>query len=291
MNAPIHPLAWRSWAKTAGSDASAPVHLDGAIIQCWRQSSSQMDQPPLDHHYIAFHLGGPKRVIRSGAGRNIARDIAPHSCTTVEAGSTYAWSTIGPVEFAHLYIDPGHFARTVAENGGGEPARISFAERIGAFDPLLSRLLTAIVGNRASDDIAQAAQEACLDAALMRLYEQASVTGEDERRMRMTPRTLARVRDYIEAHLQDPIRLQDLAELAGYSRFHFARAFRATTGLPPYSFILRERAALACRLLEQTDMPVKAVAKASGFTTHALFASRFRQLTGVAPSMYRGLRR
>jgi AraC-like DNA-binding protein len=48
---------------------------------------------------------------------------------------------------------------------------------------------------------------------------------------------------------------------------------------------------MACRLLEEEQLPVQAVASASGFASHPQFTSRFRQLTGISPSAYRKVMR
>jgi AraC family transcriptional regulator len=287
----LHPLAWRSWATSARSTASAPFALPGAIIQRWSGSARHMDQPPLDHHYIVLHLGGAKRVTRNGARQQLVREIADRAFTTVEAGNAYRWSTEGPIAFAHLYVEPARFARTVAENTGRDPARVQFHECFGERDPLLSSLAHAMVLGSEGDDLALMEREAQLDAVLLRLYERSSQIAEDERPLMIPPAGIQRVRDFVTANLRNVITLDELAALTGYSRFHFARGFRAATGLPPYAYITRERIALACRLLEAGELPVHAVAAAAGFTSHPLFASRFRQVTGLSPSAYRRVAR
>ena len=52
----------------------------------------------------------------------------------------------------------------------------------------------------------------------------------------------ARVQEYIDLHIEEPIRLQDLAKVAGLSRMHFAAQFRAYTGISPCEFVTMQRA-------------------------------------------------
>jgi AraC family transcriptional regulator len=287
----VHPLAWRDWALPERSISSAPRAIRGAIVQRWERSARRMVQPPLDHHYLVVHLGGDKRITRRRRTQTLVRDVADQAMSAVEAGSSYSWLTEGPIAFGHIYVEPGYFAQTIAEQFDCDPAKVELHEVFGEFDPLLSRLLTALVRASEGDDLTQMQQELQLEAALHRLWErQVAATAKDNKIM-ISPSTVARVKAFIGENLDHPIALDDLAGMAGYSRFHFARGFRAATGLPPYAYILRARIALACRLLGEAHLPVGEVGSAAGFASHPQFASRFRQLTGISPSAYRRIMR
>lgn len=283
----LHPLSWRDWARPHRSYSSEPRQVGGAIIQRWERSSPKMNQPALDHHYIVVHLGGPKRVTRRRRTHKLVRDLAPLAMSTIEAGSSYRWATEGPVAFGHIYLTPEYFAQTIGEQFDLDPAKVRMEEVLGEFDPLLGQLLHALVRAVDTDDIAAMEQEAQLEVTLHRLFERQAARSQPERKILISPSSVARVKDYIGDNLRDQITLDDLAGLAGYSRFHFARGFKAATGMPPYAFILRARIALACRLLEEDQLSVQAVGSEAGFASHPQFASRFRQLTGLTPSGFR----
>ena len=287
----LHPLAWRDWATPARSVSSAPRQIRGAIIQRWEKSARRMVQPPLDHHYLVVHMGGPKRITRRRRTEMLVRHVEDRALSAIEAGSSYSWMTEGPIAFGHIYLEPGYYAQTIAEQFDCDPAKVQLEEVFGEFDPLMSRLLTALVRAAEHDDLAVMEQECQLEAALHRLFERQSASTAKDNKIIISPASVARVRDYIGANLREPIALDDLAGLAGYSRFHFARGFRAATGLPPYAYILRARIALACRLLDEARLPLQAVGDAAGFASHPQFASRFRQLTGISPSAYRKIMR
>lgn len=287
----VHPFAWRDWANTPETISTAPRVLPGTIIQRWTGSASEMRQPPLDHHSIAVHLGGPKRVTRRGAMGSLVEDIKTYAFTTIEAGTNYHWSTEGPIAFAHVYLEPGFYANEIGTALDRDPATVRYHEQVGVFDPLISRLLVTVVSAAERDDVATMALETQIQTLVVRMCEKHMNLPSSDARLLLAPRAIARVRDYVAAHLNHPITLDDLAEQAGYSRYHFARGFRAATGMPPYAYIVRERIALACQLLGERDLPVAAVAAATGFASHAQFSSRFRQMTGLAPSAFRELLR
>ena len=54
-------------------------------------------------------------------------------------------------------------------------------------------------------------------------------------------RALQRVRQYVEAHLNEKISVQSLANIAGLSMYHFARAFKQSEGVTPHSYVLERR--------------------------------------------------
>jgi AraC family transcriptional regulator len=67
----------------------------------------------------------------------------------------------------------------------------------------------------------------------------------------------------------------------------FARRFRATTGHPPYRYVLRRRVERAAALLRATDTSISEVALATGFSSQSHFTSAFKQPIGTTPSAYR----
>ena len=106
-------------------------------------------------------------------------------------------------------------------------------------------------------------------------------------RVAISPFKLRRVVDHIESNLDSKITVQELAELAGLSTAHFARAFRQATGEAPHHFILTRRIARVRALLRDPDLNLATVSFRAGFSSHAHMTSVFRRLTGLAPAAYR----
>lgn len=297
----IRPEQWRDWARSAPmtrySGAMAfdeathfpePAYLDRASLQSWSDTNPDMRQPALDHHLIILHQGGPKRIERTGGGARRIVDALDGASTTVESGSIYRWQTQGPIAFAHLYIAPDRFADMVAENFDRDPRSVGFAEAIGRPDPHVARLFELMLASRGQPEWETVA-EFYLDALLIRLAT-TSTNGAAFRmpsKLTLTRPTISRVRDYMRGNLAERISLSDLAQIAGYSRYHFVRAFRESTGLPPYAFLLNERLRAAKHLLQHSDAPIAEIAQKSGFATHAHFSARFRERMGVTPAEYR----
>jgi transcriptional regulator GlxA family with amidase domain len=92
---------------------------------------------------------------------------------------------------------------------------------------------------------------------------------------------------WLQAHLQQPVTVTDLAERAAMSSRTFARRFLASTGTTPLQWILAERIRLAQRLLETTGLPVDAIAHQSGFGTADNLRKHFSRAVRTTPQSYR----
>jgi AraC family transcriptional regulator len=100
-------------------------------------------------------------------------------------------------------------------------------------------------------------------------------------------RRLRRVLDYIEAHYAEDIRLNILAGVAGLSTHYFSGAFRASTGLPPYRYLIDRRLEIAKELLLTTNLSVYDIAFDVGFKNHSHFTVNFRRMFDMTPSRFR----
>ena len=106
-------------------------------------------------------------------------------------------------------------------------------------------------------------------------------------RERLTNHGLRRIRDYVESGLAGDLDVQAMADVAGLSAAHFARAFAATVRMTPFRYVMSRRLARARELLERTDRSALDIALDCGFKTPSHFASVFRREYGVTPRTIR----
>lgn len=100
-------------------------------------------------------------------------------------------------------------------------------------------------------------------------------------------RGIARVIDCIESGIEQDLRLNSLAEIAGMSVYHFARRFRETVGITPHAYVLSRRIARGRAILSRSEGSLAQVAVACGFSSQAHFTTAFRRRFGVTPGEYR----
>jgi AraC family transcriptional regulator len=98
---------------------------------------------------------------------------------------------------------------------------------------------------------------------------------------------LERVRDYIEAHLDDPLTLADLAGVACLSPHHFSRSFKQAVWVGPQRYVMQRRIERAKTLMRRTNQPLALIAQEVGFSDQSHLTSLFRRETGMTPGRYR----
>jgi AraC family transcriptional regulator len=99
---------------------------------------------------------------------------------------------------------------------------------------------------------------------------------------------LRAVLEYIEEHLDAGPSLEQLAAVARLSPYHFARQFKAATGLPPHQYVILRRVERAKQLLQAgTGLSLADVAARAGFSDQSQFSHHFKRLVGVAPGQFR----
>jgi AraC-like DNA-binding protein len=93
--------------------------------------------------------------------------------------------------------------------------------------------------------------------------------------------------DYLQENLSQKVDLDALASHVGLSRFHFARAFKKTFGVPPCRYLMQLRITKATGLLRDTRTPITELALDLGFPTSAEFARAFRHAMNCTPREFR----
>ncbi|WP_026735834.1 helix-turn-helix transcriptional regulator [Fischerella sp. PCC 9605] len=95
--------------------------------------------------------------------------------------------------------------------------------------------------------------------------------------------------EYINVHLDQDIKLADLAGTVGMSQYYFVRLFKQSMGIAPYQYVIQQRVERAKQLLKQGKVTITDIALQCGFANQSHFTKHFRQLTGVTPKTYQQL--
>ena len=98
---------------------------------------------------------------------------------------------------------------------------------------------------------------------------------------------MRRVRDRMDREFDQPLDLETLARGAAMSAGHLSREFRRVYGESPYAYLMTRRIERAMTLLRRGDLSVTEVCFAVGFSSLGTFSTRFAELVGVPPSVYR----
>ncbi|WP_435925445.1 AraC family transcriptional regulator [Paenibacillus sp. DYY-L-2] len=100
---------------------------------------------------------------------------------------------------------------------------------------------------------------------------------------------LIQVCNYMNEHCTEDIQVEELADLAGFSKFHFMRLFKQFMGMSYYSYLNQHRIMHAEKLLIDPNLSVMEVAMSSGFGSLATFNRVFKNYKKCTPSEYKAL--
>ncbi|WP_342650605.1 AraC family transcriptional regulator [Pseudomonas sp. REB1044] len=258
---------------------------EGLAVALWNNRDDTRDYQAPSHHtlscYIADGTGTYRRQRPADKG-------APGKLCIMPAGHESNWVIDGSIRLAHLYISDERFALGCLRLLDREPRQMQLHEAIFIDEPqqaLRFRQLIDLGWDEPGERLlASSLAHAIVDHAVL---GQVGLRQGLRLKGGLAPHQRRQLTDYIEAHLDQPLALADLAQRCNLSEYHFARMFRESFGLPPHQYLLARRLELACRLLRQGDLPLGQVALLCGFASASHFSNRFRQALGATPGAYR----
>jgi AraC family transcriptional regulator len=192
---------------------------------------------------------------------------------------------------AHLYLPTALFDRLKDDfNLPDAPANsIRLADGIGddVIDQIGCSILSELTNETVASRVYVEAASLTLAARLLQKHcdsgacapRESSAYGLDQRRLR-------HVLDYVSANISEEITLESLAEIAGYSAFHFSRKFTLAMGISPGRYISYRRLETAMAELAAGKLPLAEIALNAQFSSQASFTRAFHRATGTTPKAY-----
>jgi AraC family transcriptional regulator len=98
---------------------------------------------------------------------------------------------------------------------------------------------------------------------------------------------LQQVIDYMQAHLDQSLGLNELANVLGMNSHYFWKQLKQSMGMPPHQYLIQCRVDRAKQLLKQKNLPLTEIAAQCGFADQSHLNRHFRKRLGMAPSTYR----
>jgi len=236
-----------------------------------------------DTHYLAIHdielLDG--ETVVEGLPRDRTRDLRGTVTYVPRGGKISGWSVLAPRvnSFTTVFFDPAKLREEIGVRyRQAEPKPLLYARNTGLENTLMT--MQRLLQQSEPDDLY--AETICMAAALEVLQ-----CSPDIPRGHLSKRQTKLVLDYITANLARNINISEIASVADLSRFHFARAFKCTTGKSPYNYILSQRIERSIALLSSGKSSVEDVARGVGFRSAAQFRRAFFNATGSTPQAFR----
>lgn len=274
---PVASTPWR------GVAARIRVHKDLHV--------AAFVQPGLE---VAVALRGMAIVTYRAGGRLVELVARPGMVWIFPKGLQvdFLRSREGEVEMIHLHLPCDLLRAHVAAACPSASPGSAIAHVAGIRDPLIEQMARAIQAETClASPSAHALVHSLASALVARLvHNYASSSVLVERRAReaagLEYRRLDRVIRHIRSNLGGDVTIDALAAAACLSRFHFARAFKASTGLPPHRFVAEMRMDRARDMLA-AGCPVGEIARGLNFSSTANFVRAFRDNAGMTPTEFR----
>ncbi len=267
----------------------------GVLAERWHHSEGDLGEVvPRDTEVIVM-LDGRLRVRRRGDGQLQQHDAMPGTVWLCPAGiredMIHLYGDIR--DSIHLYLPALPLSKTALADLDVDPSRVRLRYEGGFRDPLIEaigRTVAAELRNPGpSSALLVESLAAALGAYILRNYSNLSPSSHPLPTAKGTldGRRLGRVLSFIDAHLDRELTLEEMAHEACLSPFHFARCFKAATGVSPHRYLLQRRLDHAKALLKAGKLSATEIAFACGFSSAAHFSSSFKRANGVTPSLFR----
>ena len=256
-------------------------------LSLWHQQSDAQDLyiPAAGKHCIIVRRGPSTGLVqRHGHETQLGR-WNRGEVVILPAQTPSFWRTELPRDNIHLDLSPLWLQRV---HGDGEK-HISLRSCFGARDPVLVQLVQVLFSSLDDNSSLHAAfANGIASSVAMHLLEHyCAHPSQSERVPPLSARQLRRIADLVDSHLNQALPLVALAAEVELSVYHFARCFKAASGLTPHQFVLGRKMARARALLLETKRPVLEIAQSVGFASASHFSQAFQKHWGVSPSVLR----
>jgi len=241
-------------------------------------------------HHLTLQLGTPKTVELKVNGKFSRQQMIPGNVCITPVQHLHAIRWQSEMEVLSMTLEPSFVMKALQESVN--PDRVELIMHRGHSDPLIREILLALKveleAGCPSGRLYGEAMGTALAVHLLKTYTTLQSTpfqSEDG----LPQHKLTQVLEYIQAHLDQDIRLTDLAALTGVSQYHFCRLFKRSLGATPHQYVLQQRIERSKQLLKQKDLAIADIALMCGFKTQSHLTTLFRKSTGTTPRSFRTL--
>ncbi|MDE1165747.1 MAG: AraC family transcriptional regulator [Pseudomonas sp.] len=239
------------------------------------------------HWHDSYLVGFTEQGVQQFNCRRARHNSTPGQVFLLEPGELHDGTAPDADGFTYrmLYLDPQWIEREMAGLFEQAPQGTQLSVSHNLFhDPRLAQAISFAFAALHGQDLRMVRQGA-LDNLLEHLTGHLHWRTRHQADPRM-PLVALRAREYLHAHYQRDLGMDELAQVCGVDRFRLNRAFKAAFGLPPHAYLVQLRLARARRLLASGVQPVQ-VAADLGFADQSHLGRWFMRAYGMTPAAYR----
>jgi AraC family transcriptional regulator len=242
-------------------------------------------------HVLVLYFRPPEKLDLSYEG--VKRDMPPPagSIAVVPAGSSMLCRWQGSMDVLHVLLEPSLVARVAAESFELDPTQTVVPPLDGLNVPELRSAMWAVDAELRAGGVGGPLMVESL-ATILSVHLIRHTTGAHRLPVPadgvLPRRKLRTVIEYIMENLEGRPTLEQMAAVVHLSPFHFARQFKAATGLPPHQYVITRRIERAQHLLRTDgEIGLTEVALRVGFSDQSKFSFHFKRIAGITPGQFR----
>ncbi|HEX8737952.1 MAG TPA: AraC family transcriptional regulator [Pyrinomonadaceae bacterium] len=245
-----------------------------------------------EFHEVNIPLAGSLTTQKISAnGRQVITNGSDGCLCITPAGQSIGAFWEKPIDHLGIFLQPEFVLQTALENRFS--SNFEFLETYEDKDPLMQHIGLALLaeasaetpsGKLYADSLVQT-----LTLHLLKNYSTANAVQENLHGG-LSGYKLRRVTEFINANLEEDLSLAEIAAVADLSQYHFARAFRKTTGATPQQYVMQQRIERAKELLAKDDLPIVEISLRTGFKNQSHFTALFRKFTKLTPKLWREMK-
>ena len=271
--------------------SSEALDWDGFYLETGENESFNPDGVAIDQHYFAMNIGPAYEWEWKDGRRFKSHQYETGDIWINPAGTPFSHRVNTYNRFALLAIDPAKLIEILPDFP--LVAHQTFRREHQSQDPQMQTLMRSLlIEVQAGGPNGKLYADLLSTALAVHFVNHYSIERSFDiqdyfQQLKSTDRQrLGQVLDYIEAHLTENISLNDLALIAGLSKFHFSRLFKSALGLTPYHYLMSRRVAQAAHALTKKATPIAQVSAEFGFTDQAHFTRNFKKIKGMTPKQF-----
>jgi AraC family transcriptional regulator len=248
------------------------------VVRLWFYEGAHFSATPR-HHIVWFNMSSQTHFDCRIAGKRLRHDVLPGSLAVCPAGADCAADAESNVDALLVCVEPDQLALAAADDGVPEPQLI---ERLSGRDLSLLELARILLLESADGYPNEPLfwNQVARDFIVGLLARHSTARRLRPRGM-LGSKSLARIKEHIRAHLDEPIDIAILASIANRSPFHFSRVFKRSVGMSPHRFVVHMRLERAAELVRARQGSLAEIAVRTGFADQSHLTRWARRVYGV----------
>jgi len=254
----------------------------------FRMGRIDVTLPALGVPAYGVNYGERMQLQRTLNGRTVGTSAGAGQLSLLPADVPTRWVFDQPGDVALVFLRNEVFDRAIAEGAGRGRGSVEVAPRFAVRDLVLERIAHQLLKEISEPGPASriVTEELAEQLAGHLIFAHSNVPRRQGRPPMIAPAKLRRAVEFMASNIRSELSLGDIADAAGMSLFHFAKAFKQATGQAPHQYLTAQRMLRARALLHDRKLPIAEVAGAVGLS-HSHFTVVFRRQMGMTPTKFR----